>query len=49
MSIGKDFGHVVDQFGNLHGWGNNKNGELGTGDCFPRNKLAQIRIFNESK
>ena len=49
LTIGQDFGHVTDQYGNLHGWGNNKNGELGSGDSYPRNKLSQIRIFNSSK
>mmetsp|Transcript_37073 Transcript_37073/g.56870 ORF Transcript_37073/g.56870 Transcript_37073/m.56870 type:complete len:128 (+) Transcript_37073:1370-1753(+) len=49
LSCGKEFGHVIDQHGNLYGWGNNKHGELGTGDCFPRTKLAQVRIFTNDK
>ena len=49
LSIGLDFGHVIDQDDNLHGWGNNKNGELGSGDSYPRVKLSQIRIFNSQK
>lgn len=49
LAIGEDFGHLIDQNGNLHGWGNNKNGELGTSDSYPRLKLAQIRIFNSDK
>lgn len=40
LSIGEDFGHAIDQYGNLHGWGNNKNGELGTGDSYPRYKVT---------
>jgi hypothetical protein len=49
LTIGQDFGHVIDQFGNLYGWGQNRFGELGTGDCFPKNKLTQVRVFNDSK
>ena len=49
LAIGEDFGHLVDQNGNLHGWGNNRNGELGTSDSYPRQRLAQIRIFNNEK
>jgi len=36
LSVGAEFLHVIDEFGNLYGWGNNKHGELGTGDAFPR-------------
>ena len=46
LTVGSDFGHVIDEEGNLYGWGNNKNGELGTSDSYPRTKLAQVRIFN---
>jgi hypothetical protein len=46
ISVGSDFGHAIDSDSNLYGWGNNKNGELGTGDSYPRQKLSQIRIFN---
>lgn len=49
LSLGSDFGHVVDEESNLYGWGNNKNGELGTGDSYPRYKVSQIRIFNEQR
>lgn len=49
LSVGAEFGHVVDQDRNLYGWGNNKNGELGTGDSYPRPKLSQVRIFNNEK
>ena len=49
LMIGSDFGHLIDQEMNLYGWGNNKNGELGTSDSFPRQKLSQVRIFNEYK
>lgn len=47
LSVGHDFGHVIDQDQNLYGWGENQNGELGTSDSYPRNKLSQVRIFNE--
>ena len=40
LSVGQEFLHVVDELGNLYGWGNNKHGELGTGDCFPRPHLS---------
>ena len=40
LILGADFGHVMDQELNLYGWGNNKNGELGTSDSFPRQKLS---------
>jgi alpha-tubulin suppressor-like RCC1 family protein len=46
MTIGKDFGHLLDLDANLYGWGDNAHGELGTSDSFPRYKLSQIRIFN---
>ena len=36
LTIGDDFGHAIDEYGNLYGWGLNKNGELGTGDTIPR-------------
>lgn len=49
LTVGSDFGHVIDEEGNLYGWGNNKNGELGTSDSYPRTKLAQVRIFNSEQ
>lgn len=49
LSLGTDFGHVIDLDSNLYGWGNNKHGELGTGDSYPRIKLSQVRIFNSEK
>ena len=49
MDIGVDYGHVVDASGNLYGWGNNPNGEMGSGDTYPRQKLTQIRVFNKHK
>lgn len=49
MDIGADYGHVVDASGNLYGWGNNQNGEVGSGDTYPRQKLTQIRVFNKHK
>lgn len=49
LSLGHNFGHVIDQDANLFGWGDNKHGELGTSDNYPRSKLSQIRIFNEDQ
>ena len=49
LTLGIDNGHVVDQNANLYGWGNNINGELGTGDSFPRENLTEVRIFNKNK
>ena len=46
LSVGRDFGHVIDLNNNLYGWGSNSNGELGTSDSYPRVKLSQIRIFD---
>ena len=40
LTIGEDFGHAIDEFGNLYGWGENKNGELGIGDTAPRPKIC---------
>ena len=49
ISVGSDFGHIIDTQGNLYGWGNNKNGELGTSDTYPRRQLTQVRVFNKYK
>ena len=40
LTIGEDFGHTIDEFGNLYGWGTNQNGEIGTGDTIPRPKIC---------
>lgn len=46
LTIGEDFGHTIDEYGNLYGWGKNLNGEIGTGDYIPRPKICQIKIFD---
>ena len=46
LTIGEDFGHSIDEYGNLYGWGQNLNGEIGTGDTVPRPKICQIKIFD---
>lgn len=48
VCLGRDFGHAIDLFGNLYGWGSNKQQELGIGDWYPRPKLTQIRIYDNN-
>lgn len=49
LTIGEDFGHTIDEYGNLYGWGKNQNGEIGTGDTIPRPKILQIKIFDHQE
>ena len=40
ISLGDDFGMVIDEIGSLYTWGSNINGELGFDDRYPRERLS---------